>query len=242
MNKFNGFPEKNTFTPIPNIFFSSLLTDITDINELKVTLYVLQMVYPKKGYPKFVTFRELLSNPAVVQSISKSENNNTEDVLRNALQAAFARGTLIGIHLIDDKSGNTEELYMLNTKANQKTLEQIQRGELKIPIFKTTEAIPAQIPEKEPEIFTLYQENIGLLTPIIAEELKEAEKIYPAGWLRDAIKEAVALNKRNWRYIQRILERWSVEGKHDGTYRRHSKENTDPDKYIKGKYGHIVQR
>ena len=96
--------------------------------------------------------------------------------------------------------------------------------------------------EKPPDIFTLYEENIGMLTPLIADELKEAVKQYPELWIRDAIKEAVEQNKRNWRYIARLLEHWSVEGKDDGTYRRHLKANTDPDKYVKGKYGHMVQR
>jgi len=76
---------------------------------------------------------------------------------------------------------------------------------------------------------------------MIAEELREAEKLYPVTWIRDAIKEAVSLNKRNWRYVAAILERWSAEGKGDGTYRRDFKK-TSPDKYIKGKYGHMVRR
>jgi DnaD/phage-associated family protein len=80
-----------------------------------------------------------------------------------------------------------------------------------------------------------------MLTPMVAEELKEAEKLYPQDWIGDAIKEAVNQNKRNWRYISAILERWSTEGRGDGTYRRDFKK-TDPDKYIKGKYGHMVQR
>ncbi len=94
--------------------------------------------------------------------------------------------------------------------------------------------------EEQPDIFTLYEENIGMLTPLIADELREAEKLYPENWIKDAIKEAVSLNKRNIRYIVRILEHWLAEGKGDGTHRRYSK--TDPDKYIKGKYGHMVQR
>jgi DnaD/phage-associated family protein len=76
---------------------------------------------------------------------------------------------------------------------------------------------------------------------MIAEELKEAEKLYPADWINDAIKEAVSLNKRNWRYIARILERWSSEGKDSGAHKQDFKK-TDPDKYIKGKYGHMVRR
>ena len=80
-----------------------------------------------------------------------------------------------------------------------------------------------------------------MLTPMIADERKEAEKQYPAGWLEDAFREAVELNKRNWRYVARILERWSAEGKDNGKPERHS-EKTDSDKYIRGKYGHLVKR
>ena len=40
----------------------------------------------------------------------------------------------------------------------------------------------------------------------------------------------------------RILERWTTEGKGVGESGRHSKKDTSPDKYFKGKYGHLVQR
>ena len=80
-----------------------------------------------------------------------------------------------------------------------------------------------------------------MLTPIIAEELSEAEKSYPHAWIHEAIKEAVDLNKRNWRYISKILERWLAEGKVDGAYKRDIKK-ADPDKYVKGRYGHMVRR
>jgi len=36
-------------------------------------------------------------------------------------------------------------------------------------------------------------------TYMIAEELKEAEKLYPARWIEEALKEAVMLNKRSWK-------------------------------------------
>jgi hypothetical protein len=76
---------------------------------------------------------------------------------------------------------------------------------------------------------------------MVAEELKDAEQRHPPEWLRDAIKEAALYNKRNIRYILKILENWAAEGKSDGTHQRHP-QKTDPDKYIKGKYGHMVQR
>ena len=90
-------------------------------------------------------------------------------------------------------------------------------------------------------IFALYEQNIGMIAPMIAEELKEAERIYPSQWIEEAFKEAVALNKRSWRYIARILERWTSEGKDSGEYKRDIKTDR-PDKYVKGKYGHLVKR
>ncbi len=90
-------------------------------------------------------------------------------------------------------------------------------------------------------IFALYEENIGLITPMIAEEIKEAEKLYPQSWINDAFIEAVNANKRSWRFISFLLERWSTEGKKNGTYQRNLK-TTDPDKYFKDKYGRFFQR
>jgi len=69
------------------------------------------------------------------------------------------------------------------------------------------------IPERQGSVFQLYEENIGPITPLIAEELKEAEELYPYEWLEEALREAALLNKRSWRYASRILERWATEGR-----------------------------
>jgi DnaD/phage-associated family protein len=62
------------------------------------------------------------------------------------------------------------------------------------------------------EIFTLYESEIGILTPLIADAIQDAEKTFPAGWLPAAIHEAALNNKRNWKYCEAILKRWKVEG------------------------------
>ena len=236
MEQFKGFPAKMEFTPIPNLFFSALLPQIGDVTELKTTLNVLAMLYRKRGYPRFITYGELVGNASLMSSL-KGEAKSPDEVLRSALEMAAQRGTII--HMVLDRDGAPEDIYFLNTESDRQIVAKIQNGELKLSGLKAKEPIYVE-PEEQPDIFTLYEQNIGMLTPMIAEELREAEKLYPEGWIRDAIKEAVSLNKRSIRYIVRILERWSAEGKSDGTYRRYSK--TDPDKYIKGKYGHIVRR
>jgi len=108
--------------------------------------------------------------------------------------------------------------------------------------YKTAEAYESVLSlTPRGNIFSLYEQNIGMITPMIAEELKEAERFYPEEWIGQAFEEAVMLNKRSWRYISRILEHWASEGKEGGKHRRSFKEG-GPDKYIKGKYGHLVQR
>lgn len=62
-------------------------------------------------------------------------------------------------------------------------------------------------------VFSLYEKNIGMLTPIIAEEINQALERWPPDWIADATKEAVAQNKRTWRYIEGILKRWERDGR-----------------------------
>ena len=81
-------------------------------------------------------------------------------------------------------------------------------------------------------IFSLYEDNIGVLSPLIVDELKEAEQAYPQGWIEDAFREAVTRNKRSWRYVAKILESWEREGRTDGGAGRHT-EKTGYQEYFR---------
>ncbi|MFC2001105.1 DnaD domain-containing protein [Chloroflexota bacterium] len=235
MKQFDGFPAKMEFTPIPNFFFSTVLPQISDMAELKTTLHVLAALYRKRGYPRFITYGELVGNTSLMSGL-RGTAKSPDIVLRGALKMAVERGTVI--HMVLDRDGVTEDIYFTNTESNRQIMAKIQSGELKLSGLKAVGQTYVEV-EESPDIFTLYEQNIGMLTPMIAEELREAEKLYPESWLRDAIKEAVNQNKHRWSYISAILERWSAEGKSDGAYQRDSKKS--PDKYIKQKYGHMVQ-
>jgi DnaD/phage-associated family protein len=238
MRQINGFPAKMQFTPLPNFFFSNLLPQISDITELKTTLHILGALYHKRGYPRFITYSELLANKSLMSSF-KEATEPPDKVLKSALKMATERGTIL--HVVLDRDGTTEDIYLLNTESDRQVVTKIQNGELSLSGLKAKGQTYTEL-EELPDIFTLYEQNIGMLTPMIAEELREAEKLYPVNWIRDAIKEAVTHGKRKWSYISAILESWSAEGKSDGTYRRDSTKKEGPDKYIKGKYGHMVGR
>ncbi|MBN1643438.1 MAG: DnaD domain protein [Dehalococcoidales bacterium] len=237
MTQFDGFPTRMEFTPVPNLFINSLLAEITDVAELKLSLHVFRILFYKKGALRFVTYNELAGDVSLMTGIGERGKKPAE-TLRSALSAAVQRGTIL--HLPAEKNGAVEDIYFLNNKANREAVVKIKSGEIRLPDI-VSKPVPEIVTEKQPNIFVLYEENIGLLTPMIAEELRDAERTYPETWIKDAVKEAVNAGKRNWRYISAILERWATEGRSDGTHLRDFKK-ADPDKFIKGKYGHIVKR
>jgi len=65
-------------------------------------------------------------------------------------------------------------------------------------------------------VYTIYSNNIGLLTPIIAEKIDADIEEYAAEWVIDAIKEAARQEKRSLAYAEAILKRWKREGKSNG--------------------------
>ncbi|EFH90506.1 DnaD domain-containing protein [Ktedonobacter racemifer] len=71
----------------------------------------------------------------------------------------------------------------------------------------------AQVQVDRPNIFTLYEQNIGLLGPMIAQQLEDYAERLPPEWIEDAFREAVENNKRSWSYIRAILKRWETEGR-----------------------------
>ncbi len=227
--RFPGFPARTGFTPIPNPFFSAVLPQIQDLSELRVTLHIFWALYRKKGYPRFMTYDELRGDQSLMSGLSAEE-------LRHALESGVGRGTLLCLKM--DRDGESEELYFLNTELSRRAIVQIENGEIHLGGMARYE--PAATEERR-NIFTLYEQNIGLLTPLIAEDLKEAEKMYPASWIEDAFRESVRLNKRNWRYISRILERWASRGKDYGTARESTKEDISPKGYIQ-KYRHLTRK
>jgi DnaD/phage-associated family protein len=235
MTRFGGFPTKTKFTPIPNVFFTRLLPEIDDPAELKVTLHIIWAIYQKRGYPRFMTYRELLSSPELMKGLVN--NGSRSQLLKRALTQAVDRGTLL--HVTLERDGEVEDLYLVNTDDGRRAVERIGSGEIKLGGLVAAEPEPEGA--ERPNIFELYEQNIGMLSPIIVEQLKEAERSYPEPWIEDAFRIAVDLNKRNWRYISRILERWDVEGKDDGEHRRHSEAESDPEEYYR-RYGHLLRK
>ena len=201
MKIFSGFPAgKVQVTPLPNLFFSELVPAIDDLAELKVTLHIFWHLAHSKNV--YVRASELRADRTLAQSL-KATDAEPEQALEHALARAVERGTLLYLETADD------DLYFLNTERGRRAVEKME-GVLE----SHSNFVPEPgMADARPNVFTLYEQNIGLLTPMLAEELKEAEQQYSAEWIAEAIKIAVENNKRSWSYARKILERWKTEGR-----------------------------
>jgi DNA replication protein len=79
--------------------------------------------------------------------------------------------------------------------------------------------LPAIVPTaagQPVDVFEVYRNNVGMVTPLIAEALRDAETSDGAEWVCAAIAEAVQNNVRSWKYIAAILSRWRQDGFRSG--------------------------
>ena len=236
-SSFKGFPARAEVTPLPNIFFTEVLPGIENLAEAKAVMQIF-LLSRRKGYPRFVTYKELINDPVLMKGLF-SLPGKSGDLLREALDLAVKQGILI--HVPIEEGGQHDDAYFINNQADRETIAKIESGTLKIPNINIRK-IDESVREQLSDIYNLYEQNIGMVTPILWEELQEAELKYPADWIQEAFKEAIRANVRNWKYVHSILKRWEREGKKDGKHLGDPRKERDPDRYIRGKYGHMVQR
>jgi DnaD/phage-associated family protein len=238
MRGFAGFPAgKLPTTPIPNLFFSELLPLIDNLAELKVTLHLFWLIGRKRGALRYARLSELLKDDRLLEGLATPPASG-EALLRDGLERAVARGSLL--HTTVQRGEVTEEWYMVNSANGREVIEKLRAGELDL-LADLAEDVQLQV--ERPAIFVLYEQNIGLLTPMIADELRDAERHFPADWIADAFREAVAANKRSWRYVLRVLERWRVQGKDTGRTKAEALEDAEARKryYVPAGYEKLVE-
>ncbi len=190
MSDFSGFTSSETFTQIPDSLLA-LMSEMDDIAELKVTLYALWRIEHIEGH-----FRAMFQTDFETELLGLSLEK-----IRIGLEKAVQRGTLLRCER------EADVVYFLNSPRGRLSAEAFEKGQWR----ESARVISA--PMKKSNLFKLYEENIGALTPLLSDMLREAEKNYPAAWLEEAFEIAVSRNIRNWKYVEAILARWKEKGK-----------------------------
>ena len=185
---------------LPAAEFAAALVEIDHLAELKLLLRILCLLQQKEGRYRYLRYDELLADETLMRALGARE------MLVDALQRGLARGTLLEAQLAP---GNCEKrLFAWNDADGQAWQRQIQAGE-----WQPTAAGEIEILAPRPSLYALYEDNLGVLTPLVAEAIGDTESAYPRDWIEEAIRYAAQRNARSWRYVQKMLENWQQEGR-----------------------------
>jgi len=216
---FDGFPAGELqYVSVPDLLFTGLAPAVDNLAELKVILHLIWM-RQRRG-KQVITRAELSADETLALSLAAA-GGDPDLMLKDGLERATARGALL--YAVVDTPAGRQGIYALNSEGGRRAFEDVQQGRLGI---ERVVLVDRPSPEPRPNIFELYEDNIGLISPILADELREAEAAYPADWIEDAFRIAVENNVRKWRYVQAILEGWATRGRDDGVSGR----TTEPEK------------
>ena len=216
---FTGFREDQLeLVRVPETFFIQLLPLIETLSQLRLLLYLFWYFEQQEGEIRYIFFKNLAADPTLLEMTGGKKG------LREALQGLIDLGAVLSA-----QPENEEEVhYFINSPQGREAVKAIRNSQWQRNIQSR---IPVQMPGELPNIFELYEQNIGVITPMMAEILKEDENTYPREWIEEAIRIAVTRNVRKWKYVQAILDRWQTEGRGNEQNRRD--DSQDPDSYRK---------
>jgi len=232
MPGFAGFPGgKVRQTALPAPFFTDLLPQIDHLGELKVTLYAFWLLDQREGKIRYFSEGECLADGLLLRSFG--EEAKAVAALTDALARAVQRGTLLLVEFED--APREDNLYFMNTPRGRAAVEALYNGKWSP---RDVSHAPATLDTERPNIYRLYEENIGPLTPLVVDALRDAEQRYPLEWVEEAVRIAVENNVRRWRYIDAILGAWKKEGRHEQN-RRNPEENRR--RYVEGEFADFIE-
>jgi DnaD/phage-associated family protein len=219
MSNFKGFRDSESFTQLPDSFFQKLLAEIDDPAELKVTLFFLWQVQHMEG-----PYRALRQ-----ADFDEKALGLPADEVTAGLEKAAQRGSILEVE------HEAEGVYFLNSPRGRAAAEAFTKRES----GEAGKTQAASVAER-PNLFKLYEENIGPLTPMIADTLKDAEGTYSQEWVAEALEIAVKKNIRNWKYVEAILKRWKEKGEHEGKDRQDAEKGSE--RYTKSEFEEYLDR
>jgi len=236
MDIFDGFPAGDLkFTSVPDLFFARLLPQIENLVELKVTLHILWL--RQREGKQAISLAELQTDATLIHGLTLVAEDPYQ-ALTDGLEMAVRRGTLLCAQIKDEEGEHA--LYFLNSEGGRMMFEEMQSGQVGVVAVNGADLVSPPR-DRQTNIFDLYETNIGLLSPILADELKDAELTYPQEWIEDAFKIAVENNVRKWSYIRAVLERMATEGRHNGTAKRQTQADTPKRWYTDEEYEYLIE-
>lgn len=210
-----GFPLADDFatTRVPNAVLGRVLSTTDDSNEIKLILRAIWLLEHQRGYPRYITRDDLRRDR--VLSVAIPDQSDFDRILKSAIE----RDVFV------EASINDNTCLMLNTESARRAL---------IEISPTTDNLnkddngweTAATSAGPVDAFRAYEENIGILSPMIRQSILAALEDFTDEDITHAVRIAVENESRSWSSVAGVLRRWARDGipheRTDGTARGES--------------------
>jgi DnaD/phage-associated family protein len=199
---------------IPLSFVTDVLPAVTSLEEIQVSIAIFRLLDAAGGFSEPLAEKSIVRDRLLRSALRVDGSPRAPDSrIAKGLDLALARGTIV--RLVSSQGRKQATFFYLNTPENRRSIKMMEAGDLAAPRSLWPDDAPPSITIERPNAFRLYEQNIGPLTPLIADQISRVIEEYPDDWIEDALSEAVAYNRRSWRYVTRILENWKQQGRQD---------------------------
>ena len=209
-------------------------------NTFKVIMCVARATWGWKKECEKISFNDFTNATGIVGR--STLNNALKDALNSGYVVRRDEGNSFCYAMIDvdfsEENGTETEpkpVRKQNRNGTETVLGEVRNGTETVPerygnrTKNGTEIVPNQGGIKEKETITesdddghdlsfadaaaAYEDNIGMLSKILADDIEDAVNEFGASWVIEAIGVAVKANVRRWNYIYAVLKRWKTEGR-----------------------------
>ncbi|MSQ31439.1 MAG: DnaD domain protein [Dehalococcoidia bacterium] len=227
---FEGFRTGGRASTLPAQFFTDVLPEIEDADELRVTLYALYAITRPGRALLAMRASEMAHEEPLARRFA---TRGGAAMVRRHLEAAAARGVLLALSLDDG-----DLLCFAHNDGGLRLRDRVAAGAVDVPGLgaSAARALAVEPVSRQSRPAAVYEQEIGMIGGVVGEQIAEAEQRFPADWIVDAIREAALQNARSWSYVAAILRRWEAEGRDDEATGR------DPRRSPANPYEHLIHR
>ena len=221
-----GFPLPDDFatTRVPNALLGRVLSTVDDPDEIKLILRAIWLLEHQRGYPRYITRDDLRRDR--VLSVAITDQPDFDRSLNSAIEhGVFVEATINGniCLMFNTESARRASIEVSSTTDN---LKKDDNG-WEAPAASTGSA----------DAFRAYEENIGILSPMIRQSILAALEDFTDEDITHAIRIAVENESRSWSFVAGVLRRWARDGipheRTDGTARGESERGRIPEDQLR---------
>jgi DNA replication protein len=225
---FDGFPRpQQNYSKLPHVLIDCLPM-IDSMAELKVLLYLIRHTWGFSEYakPKRITTDEFMrgrkrKNGTRIDAGTGMANKSVISGLQSAVEHGF-----VLVEIDDSDLARIEKRYSLNmsgVKDLHTGQENLHSDYVKVTQRSEKETIERNSKTKEEEaaaletnvstLKELHEQNIGMVTPLLMNMLRNAALTYPVEWFQPAFEITVkSARHRSWAFVEAVLEGWRKNG------------------------------